>query len=339
MIPHNKPTLGDEELQAAARVLDSGWLAQGAEVEAFENELCEFLGLPAGHAVALASGTAALFMALWVLGAQGKRVAFPVYACSALRNAVAMAGGNELLLDVRKGSPNIDPDDAKHLAPDLLIAPHMFGLPIDLSGVGEMQVIEDCAQCLGGKVAGLPTGRQSAVGVFSFYATKLITSGGQGGMLVARDRLLADQVRDYRDFDCRRDKKTRFNFQMTDLQAAIGRAQLNKLPAWLEWRAHLFQVYKDAGLDLLDITQTASKLEPVRYRAVIRTAAPANVLRVLAEKGIRAIVPVEDWELLGEGSAYPNALELAGTTVSLPLYPTLTHSQAEKIASCIRGIA
>lgn len=339
MIPHNRPTLGDEELQAAARVLGSGWLAQGVEVEAFENELCEFLGLPAGHAVALSSGTAALFMALWVLGAQGKRVAFPVYACSALRNAVAMAGGRELLLDVLAGSPNLDLDYAKRLAPDILIAPHIYGLPIDLSGVGEMQVIEDCAQCLGGTVAGLPIGRQSAVGVFSFYATKLITSGGQGGMLVSRDRPLADQARDYRDFDCRRDKKTRFNFQMTDLQAAIGRAQLNKLPEWLERRAHLFEIYKDAGLDMLDIPEASAKLEPVRYRAVIKTTSPASVLRVLAENEIRAIVPVEDWELLGEGSSYPNALDLARTTVSLPLYPTLTNGQAEKIASCIRGIA
>lgn len=339
MIPHNRPTLGDEEKQAAARVLDSGWLAQGAEVEAFENELCEFLGLPADHAVALSSGTAALFMALWVLGAQGKRVAFPVYACSALRNAVAMAGGRELFLDVSEGTPNLDLDDAKRLAPDILIAPHMYGLPIDLSEVGDMQVIEDCAQCLGGEVRGLRTGQQGEIGVFSLYATKLITSGGQGGVLVSRNRQLADQVRDYRNFDCRRDKKKRFNFQMTDLQAAIGRAQLNKLPELLERRAHVFEIYKAAGLNMLDLPEASAKLKPVRYRAVIKTTSPETVLRVLAENEIRAIVPIEDWELLGEGSAYPNALHLARTTVSLPLYPTLTNSQAGKIVSCIRGIA
>ena len=74
-IAHNRPTLGREEKRAAARVLASGWVAQGPEVEAFENELCDHLGLPAGHAVALSSGTAALF-ALWVLGARGKTVVF-----------------------------------------------------------------------------------------------------------------------------------------------------------------------------------------------------------------------------------------------------------------------
>ena len=338
MIPHNKPTLGNEEAEAANRVLASGWLAQGSEVAAFENELCSFLDLPGGHAVALSSGTAALFMGLWVLGARGKVVAFPSYACSALRNAVAMAGANELLLDVADGSPNIDLTRIEASAPEILIAPHMYGLPMDLSGIDKVQVIEDCAQSLGARVKRLPTGRQAQVGVFSFYATKLITSGGQGGMLVSRDRNLADQVRDYRDFDCRRDKQERFNFQMTDLQAAIGRAQLVKLPVWLEQRARLFEVYRNAGLRMLDI-EPAIGTQAVRYRAVVQTAAPERVMRVLAENGVQAIVPIEGWELLGDGSVCPNAVRLSKTTVSLPLYPTMTEHQAATIVSLVRGIA
>ncbi len=102
MILHNKPTFGKEEEQAAIRVIRSGWVAQGKEVESFENEFCNYLGLPDGHAVALSSGTAALFMALWVLKAKGKKVAFPVYSCSALRNAVAMTGADEILSDIRR---------------------------------------------------------------------------------------------------------------------------------------------------------------------------------------------------------------------------------------------
>ena len=132
MIPHNSPSCGDEEVHAATTVLQSGWLAQGAEVEAFENTLCELLGLPSGHAVAVSSGSAALFLALWVLNAKGKRVAFPVYVCSALRNAVTLAGAEELLLDVLEGSPNIDSNCAQNSQADILIAPHMYGLPIDL---------------------------------------------------------------------------------------------------------------------------------------------------------------------------------------------------------------
>lgn len=339
MIPHNSPTCDAEEAQAASNVIYSGWLAQGPEVEAFENEVCAFLGLPPGHAVALSSGTAALFMALWVLGAKGKRVAFPVYACSALRNAVAMAGGQEVLLDVSAGTPNIDPAEARRVAPGILIAPHMYGLPIDLSACGDIPVIEDCAQCLGGKVRSMATGLQGVVGIFSFYVTKLITSGGQGGMLVSRDRQLVDQVRDYREFDCRRDRQHRFNFQMTDLQAAIGRAQLRKLPFFLERRARLFRIYKEAGFDLLDIPAASTELEAIRYRAVVKTNAPESIIKALAQNKIRAIVPIEDWELLGEESAYPNALRLTKTTVSLPLFPTLKDEQAEKIALYIKGLA
>lgn len=332
MIPHNSPTLDAEEKHAAAVVLDSGWLAPGSHVESFENELCEFLELPQGHAVALSSGTAALFMALWALGARDKNVAFPVYACSALRNAVAMSGGREMLLDVRSGTPNLDPGDAARMAPDILIAPHMFGLPIDLSAMCGIPVIEDCAQAIGARMKDVPVGLMGEVGVFSFYATKLMTSGGEGGMLVSRDKAIVDGVRDYRDFDCRRDRKPRFNFQMSDLQAAIGRVQLRKLPAFLERREALFNRYMQAGLSLLDAEGHA---KPVRYRAVLRTQRPLEVIQALAEREIRAIVPVEDWELLGDGNAFPNALGMSHETVSLPLYPALSDESVDEIIGAI----
>ena len=87
MIPHNRLTLGVEESEAAKRAIESGWLAQGREVQAFENEFCAFLGLPDGHAVTVSSGTAALFLALWALDAAGCGVGCRVYGCSALTNA------------------------------------------------------------------------------------------------------------------------------------------------------------------------------------------------------------------------------------------------------------
>ena len=101
MIPHNKPTLDIEEERSAQDVIRSGWLAQGREVDNFEREFCKFLGLPEEHAVAVSSGTAALFIALWALNASKKRVAFPAYVCSSLRHAVSMAGGVEVLLVLR----------------------------------------------------------------------------------------------------------------------------------------------------------------------------------------------------------------------------------------------
>lgn len=334
MIPHNRPSLGDEEKSGAARVLDSGWLAQGVEVEAFEREFCDFMGLPAGHAVALASGTAGLFMSLWVLGSHGRSVAFPVYACSALRNAVVMAGGREILLDVVPDSPLLAPAAIASSGAEIAIVPHMFGLPVDLSGLGGVDVVEDCAQAMGASVNGIPVGLQGKVGVYSFYATKLMTSGGQGGMLVSHDKALVDSVRDYRDFDCRRDRMPRFNFQMTDLQAAVGRAQLRKLPSFLVQRAELFERYRQAGLSVLDVH---GNVLPIRYRAVLKTDRPRQVIETLATRGVKAIVPVEDWELLGGGDSFPHALELSRQSVSLPLYPTLPDEAVEAIIAGVQA--
>jgi perosamine synthetase len=109
LIAHNRPTLGLEEQHAADRVLAGGWVAQGREVEAFENELCGYLGIPERHAVAVSSGTAALFLAPWLLDAQGSAVACPVYPCSALVNATRLAGALPHFVDTAADSPNIDP--------------------------------------------------------------------------------------------------------------------------------------------------------------------------------------------------------------------------------------
>ena len=331
IIAHNKPTFDKAEEIAAIKVLRSGWVAQGKEVEAFENEFCTFLGLSKGHAVAVSSGTAALFLALTVLGAKGKKVSLPVYACSALRNATGLSGGKEILLDTEKGSPNVDLNQLNKSGADLAIVPHMFGLPVDISKVKGMDIIEDCAQALGASVKGIPVGLQGKVGIFSFYATKLMTSGGQGGMVVSKDKTMIDSIRDFREFDQRHDDKSRFNFQMTDLQAAIGRIQLNKLPSFLKRRSEIFEQYKRSGLDMLDIEDNAIK--PIRYRAVLRTRDPKGIISSLERKGVKAIIPIEDWELL---KVMPNALKLTKGTVSLPLYPSLKDTEVDVILSGVK---
>jgi perosamine synthetase len=332
-IPHNRPTLGKAEEQAAIRVIQSKWVAQGKEVRLFENELCDFLGLPEGHAVALSSGTAALYLALWVLSAPGKRVALPVYSCSSLRHAISMAGGQEILIDTGPGSPNLEPRLLQPGNLDVAIIPHMFGIPADILALQDIDVVEDCAQALGAQLAGIPVGLFGRVGVFSFYATKLITSGGQGGMVVSKDKTLIDAVRDYREFDQRRDRQERFNFQMTDLQAAIGREQFMKLPHFLTRRDDIFQKYREAGLDLLDTN--ARNVSPVRYRAVMKTTTPRKIIDSLAKSGIKTIIPIEDWELLGEPHVFPNALKLTRETVSLPIYPSLLDTDVDRIISRI----
>ena len=329
MIAHNKPTLGKQEQQAVSKVLDSGYIAQGLEVERFENEFCDFLGLPLRYAVALSSGTSALFMALWSLNAKNKSIAMPVYVCSSLRNAVAMAQAKEVLIDNATDSPNICLNQLQKSNADIAIVPHMFGLPNEIQNIKDIDVIEDCAQSLGASIDNKKTGLIGKVGIFSFYVTKLMTSGGQGGMFVSKDKNLVDKVRDYREFDCRRDKKHRFNFQMTDIQASIGRVQLKQLPFFLERRQEIFAMYKESGLDLIASENNAS----VHYRAVIRINNPAEVKDKLLKQSIKTIIPIEDWELLDDGSKYRNSYNLTQTTLSLPIYPSLTNEDVLNIVN------
>lgn len=337
MIQHNKPTLDSVEEQAAQRVIRSGWLAQGQEVEKFENEFCQFLGLPEKHAVVVTNGTTALFLALWALKAQNRKVAIPVYGCSSLRHAVAMAGGQEVLVDTAPQSPNIDLDQLKQTDAPIAVIPHMYGLSLDLSGWDDRIIIEDCAQALGAKVGDRCVGLQGQIGIFSFAATKLMTSGGQGGMVVSRNRELIDSIRDYREFDCRHDHKRRFNFQLTDLQAAIGRVQLKKLPGFLARREEIFLRYQEAGLELLGVANNhGTNICPVRYRAIVLTDEQGHLLESLAKERIKAIIPIEDWELLGPGGSFPNSFKLTQTTVSLPIYPSLTEGEVKKIIGILQ---
>ncbi|MEO7423953.1 MAG: DegT/DnrJ/EryC1/StrS family aminotransferase [Fibrobacteria bacterium] len=338
-VPHNRPTLGKEEEQAAGRAIRSGWLAQGKEVRALEEEFCAYLGLPPCHAVALSSGTAALFLALEALGAEGKSLAFPAYVCAALMNACRFAKADPILLDTCTGSPNLDPAALRRSGAAMAIVPHMYGIPMDVRALSKgseprQRLIEDCAQALGAKVDGSPVGLKGDAGVFSFYATKLMTTGGQGGMLVSRDKAVADAARDYREFDQRNDGKARFNLQMTDLQAAIGREQLRKLPGFLEKRRTLFDIYRAAGLRML--MPASPQLHASPYRAVLLSESPGRVIAALETAGIRAINPLEEWELLGDGADFPNARALCASTVSLPLYPSLAENDARRIAEIAR---
>ncbi|MGN1401602.1 MAG: DegT/DnrJ/EryC1/StrS family aminotransferase [Bacillus sp. (in: firmicutes)] len=328
-VPHNRPTLGQEEKEAALRVIESGQLSQGREVENLENEFCDYLGISRGLAVAVSSGTAALFLSLLSLEADGKTVSIPGYTCSALRNAAVMAGATPFLIDSREDSPNMNLFDVQHA--DISIVPHMFGIPQEIPDQKTL-IIEDCAQALGANVQGIPAGLQGDIGFFSFYATKLITAGGQGGMVVSRDRSMIDFMKDYRLFDQRKDEKHRFNFQMTDLQAAIGRVQLRKLPGFLKRREEIYLKYKEAGFPLLD---SKEGITPVRFRAILRTEKQYEVINALKQERIKAVIPLQEWELFGSKETLPNAYRWTQNTVSLPLYPTLKVEETDRVIAVV----
>jgi|TARA_B100000378_G_scaffold274355_1_gene268644 perosamine synthetase len=338
LIPHNKPTLGLEEEAAALRAIRSGWVAKGKEVESFENEFCEFVGLPQGCAAAVSSGTAALFLAIIMLEGSEKNVGSPGYVCSALRNAVDMSEGKNVLVDVAHNSPNIDLEKLFEENPQIAIIPHMFGLPINLSDLKKIPIIEDCSHALGAKVNGKSVGLVGEFGIFSFYATKMITSGGFGGMLISKNKKLVDKVVDYIEYDEKDDDNRRFNFQMGDLQAAIGREQLRKLPNFIARREKIFRKYKDAGIDLLDVSpENRQILQPVRYRAVMKTKNQIKIMKSLKDSGITTRILNNEWVLSQNPKKFPNSLNMVRNTISLPIYPSLSDSDVEKIISVLQS--
>lgn len=334
-IPHNMPTLGFKELLSANRVIYSRWLAQGDEVKKFENQLCDYLNLPEGHAVAVSSGTAALYLALWALKGKGKAIGLPVYSCASLRNAIGMIGGQAKYYDCEKDSPNIDTLSIRSNDLDILIAPSIFGIPTRLPNDTSIKIVEDIAQSIGATVKGEKIGLRGDLGICSFYATKLITSGGQGGAIISRHKEIIDHIRDYREFDCRNDANLRFNFQMTDLQASIGRVQLARLPGFIQKRQNLFEIYQENGISLFG-DSLMKDIVPVRYRAVLKSNNQKKIIEKLSDNKIKAIVPIEKWELLDLASNYPAAEDHAIKAISIPIYPNLSYKEAKLIGKIVK---
>lgn len=328
VIPHNRPTIGQEEANAAAAVVQSGFLTGGQQTKLFEDEICQYLGLPAGHAVAVTSGSSALFLALKVLKLEQQNVAIPSYVCSSLKHACHLNHSHPAYLDNQPDTAIVDTQRA--VQSNAIIYPYLYGFASQIPT--HSCVIEDIAQALGASYNGEMLGTRGTIGVLSFYATKMMTSGGQGGMLVSKNKSLIDAARDYIEFDQKNDSMARFNFHITEMQAAIGRKQLQRLPEFIEKRAELWQFYQQQGLPLLDVTD--EQASHVRYRAIITTTNPESLIQVLRRQNVTAINPFAKTELLD--STATNAAKLCNQTVSLPLYPSLTMQQASYVAEQVK---
>ena len=323
MIPHSKPWIGEEEVEAVARVLRSGHLAQGAEVEAFERECADFLGRK--HAVAVSSGTAALHLALGALGvSRDEPVAVPSYACAALITAVHMQQASPVLCDVC-GDGNLDPATAPQSCRTIIV-PHMFGKRAKLPERGA--VIEDIAQSFG-----TATGLSTPVSVTSFYATKLMTTG-EGGMLFCDDDAIAEYARDRRDYDNRDDYIPRHPYKMTDFQAAMGRVQLRKLPKSLEHRNRIARRYEEVFARLpLGLPNPENH---AFFRYVVRSGHRSELDAFLNARAIEAKRPVYRPAHHYLGGEFPSAQRAHDEFLSLPIFPGMIDGEVERVIDSAR---
>lgn len=341
-IPHSRPLLGIEEQEAVRRVLASGHLAEGMEVSRFEREMAR--RLKCQYAAAVSTGTAALHMALVALGVKaGDRVAMPSYVCSALLHVAEWVGAEPLLVDIDPITFNLDPDDLrKRLRPrtKAVIVPHMFGLPARLHDIAAcgVPIIEDCALALGAKYGTRPVGSVGVLSVLSFYATKVIATG-EGGMVVSNRARLIEEVRDRRSYDGRSRHRLRFNYKMTEVQAALGRAQLRKLSRFLARRRGLASFYARALSDgPWDLPSADGGHSFYRFVARPRRR-PTRVREELVRRGIEARRPVflPLHRYLGLED-FPGAEEAYRRAVSIPLYPALSSGEAERVVRAARHV-
>jgi perosamine synthetase len=343
MIPHSRPTLDHEEALAVAAILRSGQVVQGIETQRFEKALAALIG--AGGAAAVSSGTAALHLALLALEiGEGDEVVIPSFVCPALLNAIRYVRATPVLADINGETFNIDVPNLKRRLTGktrAVIVPHMFGLPADIDDIAALgiPVIEDCAQSLGSRYRGAPTGSFGVISVFSFYATKVICTG-EGGMIAANDLKLINKIKELRDYDEKADGRLRYNYKLTDLQAALGLVQLRKLPTLIGRRRAIARQYDEFlrryGLPQPDCPQDR---DPIYYRYVIRTKRLRELLDAGRAAGIAYRRPVFKplHHYLGL-TGYPQTEEAFLTAASLPIYPSLDEADVQTILHHIQSV-
>lgn len=344
LIPHSKPSISEADMSAVLQVLRSGNIVQGRQVEKFEDAVSNFIGHRGG--VATHSGTSALHLSLIALGiAAGDEVALPSFVCTAPLHAVRYINATPLFIDINPETFNMDSKDLKGKISHktkAIILPHMFGLPADLDEIMECEIplIEDCAHSIGAKYMDERAGNFGILSVYSFYATKMISTG-EGGMITSHSPELLEQIRDMRDYDKKDEWKVRYNYKMTDFQAAMGIEQLSQLPEFILKRKTIAKRYSEEFRDLpLVLPSEPKDRSHIFYRYIIRV--DKNLLEIrekLQKQGIACERPVyKPLHQYFNISVCPHAELVWKSSLSLPIYPSLSDEETEKIIRAIKRV-
>jgi perosamine synthetase len=355
MIPIARPDIGEEEIAAVSEVLRSGMLVQGRRVAELEERWAAYVGVP--HAIAFSNGTTALMSVFAGLGlGPGDEVITVAHTFAATANAILSTGATPVFVDIEPDTFLIDAAriEAAITPRTRAICPvHLFGLVADMDMIRAiadrhgLAVVEDAAQAHGATFRGRRAG-SFGEGVFSLYATKNMTTG-EGGFVTTRDDRLADWLRLYRNQGMRTRysfEMLGYNFRLTDIGAAIGIAQFEKLERSITRRRQIARTYDGAFADLpvrVPVTpsgrahvfhqytltvgpQRDAIIAAIRENGVgadIYYPVPAHRQAYILERGLHADLPVTD--------------AAAATTLALPIYPGLTQDEQRTVIEVVRG--
>lgn len=370
-IPLARPAFGPEEEALLREVVRSGWVTQGPRVAEFEQRFARAVG--AAHAVAVSSGTAALFLALHALEiGPGDEVIVPSLTYIASVNPVVHAGATPVLVDVLPDTFDIDPDAAAAAVTPrtrAILPVHQLGLPADLDALQALAdahglaLVEDAACAVGARHRGRPIGASGNPVCFSFHPRKVLVTG-EGGMIATADARLAERLRRARHqgmsvSDLERHAADRvviesypevgYNFRLSDLHAALGLAQLEKLERLLAERRALAERYDAALAEIPGAVRPRAPAwaEPCHQSYIVRLAGADRAGRdrvmdalhaagVATRRGLMAVHREPPYRDARRGGSLRHSEEADDQTLLLPLYPGLSEDDQAFVVARLR---
>lgn len=357
--PVYEPVLGQEELDLLQDCIRTGWISSlGKHIHAFEKTFAKFCGC--SYAAATSNGTTALHLALIALGiGKGDEVIIPSLTFVATANSVTYAGAKVVLADVSEETWTLDLDKLESLITPrtrAIIAVHLYGHPCDMDRLLEIargkgiKVIEDAAEAHGSKYKGETVGALGHAGCFSFYGNKVVTTG-EGGMVVTNNAEVDARVRFLRDHSM--DPKRRYyhpevgyNYRMTNMQAAVGRAQMKRIAGIIAAKRRVAKMYSERLHEIEGIVLPPEKpwAKSVYWLYTIvldhsfglASTELADKLKLDGIETRRVFVPMHLLPMYATRKRFPVSEKVSQNGLSLPSSPTLTEDDIDHICTKVR---